>query len=56
MSYIKKQAEKEAAKHMAEGGTCKTISIFGVDVDVCVDENGVIMDDAMRKFAELTNQ
>lgn len=56
MSYIKKKHDKEAQKHESEGGSCKTILLNGVEVKACLDAKGQIMDEALRKYAELTGQ
>lgn len=61
MSIIKQQADKCSAKHEANGGSCKTITIGGVEIKQCLDGNGdpVLVDDfdkAINKLVEITGQ
>lgn len=61
MSIVKQQADKCSAKHESGGGTCKTITMGGVDLKVCLDGNGDPLETndfekALKKYAEITGQ
>ncbi len=47
MSVIKQGMDTMAAKHIAEGGSVKTVTIAGTSVDVCLDENGKVKEDCL---------
>jgi len=52
MTYIKQKYDKDAKAQEAGGGSCDTIQVNGRDVKACVDENGKIIDETLRKYAE----
>jgi hypothetical protein len=56
MSIIKDAIDAKATRHESNGGTCKTISIGGKEIKVCLDEDGKIKEEAFRNFAKITNQ
>jgi hypothetical protein len=53
---IKDTYNLAASAHENNGGSCITIQIGGVDVKACVDENGKIIDDNLRKYVSATGQ
>jgi hypothetical protein len=52
MTWIKEKYDQDAAAHEAGGGSCVTIQIGGRDVKACVDANGKIIDEALKRIAD----
>ena len=56
MSIIKAAIDGKATRHETGGGTCKTITVGGIQIKVCLDENGIIIDEQLRQLAKITGQ
>ena len=56
MSIIKAALDGKATRHETEGHACKTITVGGIEIKVCLDENGIIIDEHLRQLAKITGQ
>lgn len=56
MSVLQDAINNKATEHESHGGECKTILIGKQEVHVCLDENGIIIDETFRQLAKITGQ